>query len=329
MDDLNLRDSLKQAREQVAPPEPAYERLLQRRDRKRRNARLASALTAFVIAAAAVTGTVIAFGLHGSGKGSAPHRPAAGSTGPNLVAGSGQYYYWKTVRPIAGGDVVEQIWWGEDGSGKYQVDSTNPNYGTPQDQTWGPGGLPENMGFPFEGSDVSKLSTDPQTLLGQLLERSGGNGASPEPEVTLNPGLSPETSRMWRSIQNLIEQGNASAPLRVAIFEVAAGLDGVQERTGVQDPVGRPAVSLSVQLGDYYCGGNDVMYFEPQTHLLLASNGDLGCSPSVIVVAGGIVGSRSEVAAPGEGLIPEPVNAVPEPSPLPSAETSTIDTPTS
>ena len=312
MDDMNVKDSLSRARNAASPPEPAYERLLQRRDRKRRQARVASAVAAAVVAVAAVTGAVLAFGLHGTGNGQAPHVPAASGTGPNLVAGPGRYYYWKTVRPMAGGDVVEEMWWGEDGSGKYQVDSTNPNYGVPNDQTWGPGQLPQDMGFPFEGADVSKLSTDPQTLLQELLDRSGSTGASPEPEVTLNPGLSPESSRMWRSIQNLIEQGNATPALRAAVFEVAAGLPGVQERTGVEDPAGRPAVSLSVQLGDYYCGGTDTMYFDPDTHLLLASNGDLGCSPSMVVVAGGIVDSRANTVASGDGFIPAPVAKIPQ-----------------
>jgi hypothetical protein len=268
---------------------------------------------AAVVATAAVTGTVLAFGLRGTGSGHAPKQPAAGGPGPNLVAGPGQYYYWKTVRPMPGGEVVEQMWWGEDDSGKYQVDSSNPNYGTPKDQTWGPGQLPPDMGRPFEAADVSKLSPDPQTLLQQLLDRSGASGASPEPAVTLHPGLSPETSQLWRSIQNLIEQGNASPSLRAAAFDVAAGLPGVQEREGVEDPVGRAAVSLSVQLGDYYCGGNETMYFDPETHLLLASDGDLGCSTSVIVVAGGIVDSRSDTVAPGDGFIPAPVTKLPSP----------------
>jgi hypothetical protein len=265
-----------------------------------------------VIVAAAVTGTVVAFGLHGTGKGQVPHQPGASGTGPDIQAGPGQFYYWKTVRPVQGGNVVEEIWWGEDGSGKYQIDSPpNPNYGTAREGSWGPGELPEHMGFPFEGRDVSDLSTDPQQLLQELLNRSGSNGASPEPEVTINPGLSPETSRMWRSIQNLIEQGNASAPLRAAIFEVASELPGVEVNRGVEDPVGRPSVTLTVKLGNYYCGGNDTMYFDPQTHLLLASNGDLGCSPSLIVVAGGIVDSRSDVVAPGQGFVPAPETKIP------------------
>jgi hypothetical protein len=310
MDDQNIRNALQRTRNLAEPQEPAYERLLRRRDTRRRNARLASAVTAFVLVAAAVAGTVIAFGLHGSGKGHGPQQPAAGGTGPNLQAGPGQYYYWKTVRPMEGGNVVEELWWGEDGSGKYQVDSTNPNYGTLNGETWGPNDFPGV--FPFE-TDLSELSSDPSTLLQQLQARTGATGASPEPEVTIGPALSGEESSLWRSITNLIEQGNATPSLRAAIYDVASGLPGVEARTGVEDPVGRPSVTLSVHLGSGYCSGDDTMYFDPGTHLLLASNGDLGCSPSVIVVAGGIVDSRSETVSPGQGLIPAPAHAVPEP----------------
>jgi hypothetical protein len=310
MDDLNIRNELQRARNVARPPEPAYERLLRRRDQKRRNARVASAVTAFVIVAAAVTGTVVAFGLHGAGNGRSPQQPAAGGTGPNLVAGPGQYYYWKTVRPMKGGNVVEEMWWGEDGSGRYKIDSPpNPNYGTPDDQSWGrPDGFPGV--FPFE-TDLSKLSTDPSVLSGQLQERTSPTGASPEPEVTIGPALNKEESSLWRSITNLVEMGNATPSLRAAIFEVASHLPGVDAQAGAEDPVGRPAVTLAVHLGSGYCRGTNTMFFDPRTHLLLASDGDLGCSPSVIVVAGGIVDSRSDVVAPGQGFLPAPAKEIP------------------
>ena len=308
MDDVRIRNALQRARNVAEPPEPAYERLLRRRDQKRRNARVLSAVTAFVIVAAAVTGTVVAFGLNGTGSDRAPHQPGAGGTGPNLVAGPGQYYYWKTVRPMQGGNVVEELWWGEDGSGKYQVDASNPNYGTLNGETWGPGDFPGAS--PFD-SDLSGLSTDPSVLLGQLQERTSSTGASPEPEVTIGPALNGEESSLWRSIANLVEMGNATPSLRAAIFEVASHLPGVEAQTGVEDPVGRPAVTLAVHLGSGYCTGTNTMYFDPQTHLLLASDGDLGCSPSVIVVAGGIVDSRSDVVAPGHGFVPAPAKEVP------------------
>ncbi|MDP9341309.1 MAG: hypothetical protein M3Q23_04180 [Actinomycetota bacterium] len=322
-----MKESMRRARSAATPPEPAFDRLVRRRERKQRNGRIASAAVALVVVAGVVAGGVWTLehrssraiaGSSGPSGPSATGAPSPGAISPSLVAGPGQYYYWKTVRPTGeGGNVVEELWWSQDGSGRYLVDHGNPNYGTPNSQTWGPGGPPVDMGFPFE-TDLSGLSTVPATLLQQLLDRSSENGSSPEPDVTIAPGVSPETSRLWRSIQNMLEQGEATAPLRAALFEVASGLDGITVRDGAGDPLGRPAITVSVPLGDYYCsggpGGTDIMWFDPQTHLLLASNGDLGCSPSMLVVAGGIVDSTSDTVAPGDGYVPAPVSDIPEPT---------------
>jgi len=335
VDDLDLHDkeSLRRARGSAQPPEPAFERLVRRRERKHRNGRIASAAVALAVVAGLVAGGVWTLqhrpsrsvvGGSGPSGPSVTGAPSPGVTSPSLVASPGQYYYWKTVRPLEGQDVVEEIWWGTDGSGRYQVDQTNPDlYGTPKSGSWGPGGPPSDFGFPFE-SDVSDLSTDPATLLQQMLDRSSSNGASPEPEVTLSPGLSPVTSRMWRSITELIEQGNVTPAQRAALFEVASGLDGVTVQQDTEDPVGRPAVAVSLQLGDYYCTGDpDTMWFDPDTHVLLASDGDLGCSPEVIVVAGGIVDSTSDTVAPGDGYIPAPTFPVPDQT-QPTSGTETV-----
>jgi hypothetical protein len=180
--------------------------------------------------------------------------------------------------------------------------------------------------FPVE-TNLSELSTDPSVLLNQLQDRTSPAGASPEPQVTIGPEIDPQTSSLWRSIADLVEMGNATPSLRAAIFEVASGLPGVDERTGVEDPVGRPAVTLSVHLGSGYCEGDDTLYFDPDTHLLLASDGDLGCAPSVIVLEGGIVDSRSGVVSKGEGFIPEPEGVVPSASPAPEDGSSETPAP--
>jgi hypothetical protein len=307
----DLKDSMRRAGDSLPPQDVSYERLLARRERKRRNSRLGSAIVAAVVAAGAIGGVVAALSLHGS-QTQDNHGKKSVAAGPDLQAGPGQYYYWKTVRVMPGGSLVEELWWGEDGSGRYQADTTNPNYGVPENQSWGAGEFPGVR--PFE-TDLSTLSSDPSVLLGQLRDRTSPGGASPEPDVTLAPGLSPETSSMWRSIQNIVEMGNATPALRAAIFEVASGLPGAEGRAHVTDPVGRPATELLVVLGDYYGGGGghheDSMWFDPETHQLLASDGDLGTSPSFIVMAGGIVDSRSETVAPGGGFIPAPTAAVP------------------
>src|SRR5438093_2027825 len=221
---------------------------------------------------AAAFGAVWAFGGRTSS-----HRGVAGGdvTTPRFVAKPGQYYYWKTVRPIPGPDVIEEMWWGEDGTGRYYVDQSNPNYGVLAGGTWtNPDDFPGVR--PFE-TDLSGLSTDPDVLAGQLRDRKSEGGASPEPEVTLGPSIGPENSSLWRSITNLLGMGNATPSLRQAIYAVAAATAAVTKTSGVTDPDGRPAISLSVQLGDYYCGGDSVLYFDPDTLLRLESMGDLGC----------------------------------------------------
>ena len=335
MDDLDThsKESLRRARSSARPPEPAFERLTQRRERKHRNGRIASELVALAVVAGLVVGGVWTLqhrpsrhvvGSSGPSGQSGVSGPSVGATNPSLVAGPGQYYYSKVVHPIGNGpDVVEEIWWSTDGSGRIEVDQTNPNYGTPKSQTWGPGG-PEWFG---PGDDLSALSTDPSTLLQQLIARSSENGASPGPTVTLSPGLSEQTSMLWRGITNLVEAPNASPSLQAALFEVASGLDGVAVQQDVKDPVGRPAVAVSLQLGGYYCTGDpDTMWFDPGTHVLLASDGDLGCAPQTIVVAGGISDSTSDTVAPGDGYIPAPAFPVPDKA-QPTSGSETVPAP--
>jgi len=299
MDDLI--DRLRRARSGLEPQEPAFERLVDRKNRKRRNGRITSAVVAFAVMGAAASGAVWAFGGR-----AASHQGVAGGdvTMPQFVAKPGQYYYWKTVLPVPGPDVIEEMWWGEDGSGRFQVDQSNSNYGGLNGMTWT--NQDDFPGVrPFE-TDLSGLSTDPDVLAGQLRDRTSEGGASPEPEVTIGPSIGPENSSLWRSITNLLEMGNATPSLRQAIFAVAADTAGVTKETGVTDPAGRPAITLSVQLGDYYCGGDSVLYFDPDTHLLLASTGDLGCQPSLVVVGGGIVNKIGNTPDPSERFIPPP-----------------------
>lgn len=333
MDDLEVRKSLRRARSSAEPPEPAFERLVRRRERKQRNGRIASAAVALAVVAGLVVGGVWTLhhrpsrsivGSSGPSGQTGSSGPSVGATAPPLVAGPGQYYYWKVVRPLGDGpDVIEETWWGTDGSGRYQVDQTNPNYGTTKDQSWGPGG-PDWFG---PGDDLSGLSTDPAALLQQLIARSTDNGASPRPTVTLSPGLSEQTSMLWRAITSLVEAPNATPSLRAALFEVASGLDGVTVQQNAIDPVGRPAVAVSLQLGDYYCTGDpDTMWFDPDIHVLLASDGDLGCSPEVIVVAGGIVDSTSDTVAAGDGYVPAPAFPVPDQT-QPTSGTETVPAP--
>lgn len=66
------KDALEQARQALRPPEDAYERLLRRRDRKRRNSRLAAGALGLVIASSGLLAVVIVFNRGGEEAGPGP-----------------------------------------------------------------------------------------------------------------------------------------------------------------------------------------------------------------------------------------------------------------
>jgi hypothetical protein len=290
MDDRDLLERLRRYGSAAAPPEPAYGRLLDRRDRKRRASRVASLVMGLLVFGAGAAVAAVAFVGHGPG---AKHPRTGfgdgGTTHPSaLVAGPGRYYYWKTDRVMPGRDVIEEMWWGEDGSGRYFVDQSNPNYGVLSGMTWNdPKDFPGV--FPFE-SDLSDLSTDPEVLGGQLVERSAPNGASPQPQVTIAPTTSLESSALWRSAVQLLQMGNATPRLRVALYDVLAQIPETIDGRG-EDPAGRPAITITMAYGEYYGGAAQTLYFDPQTHLLMAMTG--GQDGAMIVVDDGIADSTS------------------------------------
>jgi hypothetical protein len=253
---------------------------------------------AVVVAVAVIGGEVAALSLHGSPSGQG--KQGAGG-GPDLQAGPGQYYYWKDVLVSPDGNVTEQIWWAEDGSGRYEGHSENPNYDTPDNKTWGPGGFPE--------ADHSNLSTDADTLRGELLGRSSPGGASPQPQVTLAPDVGVDSSNLWRAATTLLEEGSTTPRLRVALFALLASIP--EARTGTaEDPVGRDADTVSLSFGQYYGGEPQTLYFDTDTHLFMASTGgDVG---TLIVTDGGTVDSVSDTTPGGETFFPGPQTGVPE-----------------
>jgi hypothetical protein len=290
MDDRDLLERLRRRSSAAAPPEPAYGRLLDRRDRKRRTSKVASLVMGLVVFGAGAAVAAVAFVGHGPG---AKHPGASfgdrGTTRSSaLVAGSGQSYYWKTDRVMPGRDVIEEMWWGDDGSGRYFVDQSNPDYGVLSGTRWNDAeGFPGV--FPFE-SDLSNLSTDPEVLGGQLADRSAPNGSSPRPQVTVSPGVSLESSELWSAGTQLLQMGNATPSLRVALYDVLSQIPETVDGRG-EDPAGRPALTITLGFGEYYGGKAQTLYFDPHTHLLMAMTG--GQDGTVIVVNDGIADSTS------------------------------------
>src|SRR5436305_6609992 len=150
---------------------------------------------AFVVDGECRAGAVGALGHTGTAR---QHGTAdGGGTGPNLVAGPGQYYYSKTQiyydeyapnEPDLGtqGPWTIEQWFGTDASGRAvfvddKAASGNISYGWngPPDKTYGPGRMPLE--------DLSNLPTDSDQLYDRLVQRATG-GASPNPIPTSSPG---------------------------------------------------------------------------------------------------------------------------------------------
>jgi hypothetical protein len=296
----DLREDLRRAGRSVAPPEDSYERLLLRRDRRRRNERLTAGILAMAVAIAGIGGALFALRSTGGER----TRPGEGPPGLDLSMGPGQYSYVRRLVLYTGETTIE-TWWGLDGSGRTEVESTDEHWGAPKSGTFGSGEFPTD-------ADLSDLSTDPAVLAGQVASRSAPGGASPQPDVTPGPGQDDQTGALWRAVTDLLDMPNASPELKAALFEVTAGITGVETVAGVRDPAGREAVLLQVDTESQH----HELYVDPNSHQPLAEvdrSLDETWSISTIVLAAGIVDSTDEVPAPGDGLVPPPETEVTEP----------------
>src|SRR2546427_12572903 len=236
--DEELREHLRRVSRAARVAEDPVERLYRRRTAKRRQERLTAAVIAIVLFVGAVGGALFAVrgvwdnhrGIPGSGQWT-PDRP--------LELLPGQYFYLRgTTFGFDGSRQDQQTWWAPDGSGELLFSTNRPDKYKPYpaEGVYGKGALP----LPFQ-DDLSLLSTDPKVLEEQVRERADRNGDS-----------------MWRAVLNLLDfEGSPEAlpELRAALFDVAAGLDGVTREDAVEDPVGRDAVALRAD--EVYQGIND------------------------------------------------------------------------
>jgi hypothetical protein len=304
-----LDERLRRTGELVSPPEPALERLVLRRDRLRRNRRIASTILALTVAAGGIGGAVYGMSALVDRRPTPPVVPAAPTDAhPPPPLETGEYFYEKTTLllphayGLGGGRVIEETWWGPDGSGRREAESTTPDYGLGPIGSWGPGRMPVE--------DFLGLSTDPDVLTQQLLERSSAGGASPQPPGTPGPGVSVDSATLWRAISHLLEKPNAEPALRAALFEVAASIPEVEVLPNTEDPVGRSAIALRMAAGD----GVFHLYFDPDTLQLLAGEEryDGGATFYRIVQSAGVVASTEDIPEEDERLVPTLAGPLPE-----------------
>jgi hypothetical protein len=249
MDDL--RGSLKTASRLVTAPDRSYDRLLERRERKRRRQRLASFVVALVVGVGSIGGAALLL----AGLGPAERSVGAG-WGPDrdLAMGADDYLYLRIESSDLGDGHIrdEETWWGLDGSGEVR------NRGTRLDKyPYPPAGVYGEGEFPIWLRDVDSLSTDPSVLATQLRAEAQERFGEP---------ATPET--LWDATTLLLfETPYATPELRAALFDVASGIDGVTVEEEVRDPAGRLGIRL--RLSDAAEGATWDVYFDPGTHQAL------------------------------------------------------------
>ena len=177
---------LDRVRAELPPSGDAFERLQRRRETKATRARAVVGAVGLGVTAALIIGLVLSQSLP---SGSVPDGLSTAGSEPNavpLVAGDGQYYYVSKVIYEHPSGVVDdgqahpltpmravggaQWWVGLDDSGR--IDSVT---GVPPSEE-GRFGAGE-----FPGDLLPGLSTDPDVLRSQLIERVSEGGASPMP----------------------------------------------------------------------------------------------------------------------------------------------------
>jgi len=321
---------LDRVREQFPPSADAFERLQRRREAKATRSRVVAGAVGLGVTAALITGLVLSRSPSGSvpdGSSSAGSEPTVAPLVAPLVAGDGQYYYVSKViyehpsgvvddgqahpltpvRAVAGA----QWWVGLDESGR--IDSVTGIPPTDEGR-FGAGEFPIAL--------VPGLSTDPDQLLSQLIERTSEGGASPMPVPSSIPAGSTDTLSVLEGATGLLGQIGSSflTPEQGrAVFEVMQGLDGVATEPGLTtDPLGRPAVQLSSSINSIFYGPGptyeDRWYFEPSTGQFMGQvsvdrSGDVVYA--VLIRAAGIADSLDAPPSAAALYVPE---GAPDPS---------------
>jgi hypothetical protein len=306
--DEEVTRRLREASRLVELPADPFEGLVGRRVRSRRRQQIASAAIALVLVAG-IVGSALALVR---GVGSQDHTRLGGGSGPLELAPDQYFYLRQIVIAGPGGDgsrTDQETWWSKDGSGELRFQTNRPDKYVPYPAE----GVYAKGKFPLpwldqEKIDPASLSTDPAVLEEQLRMRSGAK------HETGPRG----TGEILRTIRNLSALPETLPDLRAALFEVAAGLPGVTEQKGVQDPVGRDAVAL--ELANDGVGAHWVLFFDPQHHQLMAvseARADLETVypftffESAVVDARGAEPSTDQLLFPRLGGIPEPAPPAP------------------
>jgi hypothetical protein len=259
-----------------------------------RAARRVGLLGAAAAATAAVTVALAGLvpGLPGSGERATGLRVlnAAASIAaaqPATAPGPGEYTYVKQRLGIVGGPSGTVEWWiASDGSGRMHRSGAHTigvwamtqeggrgerrvfvegHDRTARDATFGPGRFAEfyekvNPGV-LDGR-IDELPTDPETLKAVLLHRLR---EAPD----FNPDPATESLQMLQLLEEVLANPLAPPKLRGAVYDIAAGLEGVEIREHVADPAGRTATAIAL-CSDAIPARYEV-FFDPATSATLGT----------------------------------------------------------
>jgi hypothetical protein len=196
--------------------------------------------------------------------------------------------------------IIREAWIGVDGAGRLLETTRSGSFPTPADEAaWVAAGSPdlgegtttdETFDPGPEGLyflDLSGLPTDPGELRDVIEAR----------EIVGGPSGDAET---FTIIGDLLRETYASPALRAALYEVAAGLSGVELIGNTADASGRRGIAVAFTDGDY----RNELVFDPRTAELLAEStvatGEASGAPagsvvsSTVYLASGVVGSTHD-----------------------------------
>jgi hypothetical protein len=182
---------------------------------------------------------------------------------PATALGPGEYTYLKQRLGVIGvaGETVE--WWiAADGSGRVRRSgpqvigvlsfsdghvrrlraSVEGRGRAVRDVNFGPGRFAEFYEKVNPGvlnGQIDDLPSDPEAL--EVVLRRKLRGA-----LDFNPDPAAQSLQMLQVIEEILANPLASPQLRSAVYEIAAGLEGVEIREHVTDPVGRAATAIAL-----------------------------------------------------------------------------------
>jgi hypothetical protein len=271
------------------PVLPAGRRRVRREFSLRASHGLAAALVVIVMAVVVDLGSRGGAGQPASAAAAVLERAAVAAQaagGPGELR-PGEYWYVHSRNIVNGADFVSnphrsylivdaltrydrQEWIGVDRRGFVKQRFVSVQFLSPAArQQWIRDGRPTPYRSPLEGSvpplayqQLLALPTNVNALY-NVIERDAGKGGA-----LWRQGARWQRHAMFTAVSNLLRDNPLPAGVRAALYRVAARIPGIELLALTHDPIGRPA--LAITLNDTFNGERGELLFDPRTANLLA-----------------------------------------------------------